>query len=111
MPDCYDRYCRHKPRVYENETPGSVLVGARFRHGRHQAGLSQRRVAELSGVSQSLISRFERGRAPGLSSKRIIAIAMAIGPRFPFGCCPHDHACAWPYNPSAQNARRRLLDD
>ena len=61
--------------------------------------MSQRRVAELSGVSQSLISRFERGRNPGMATHRIFAIAMALGPRFPFGCCPHDHVCKWPYNP------------
>lgn len=63
--------------------------------------MSQRQVAAVSGVSQSLISRFERGRCPGLAAKRIIAIAVAIGPHFPLGCCPHNHECAWPADPDA----------
>jgi transcriptional regulator with XRE-family HTH domain len=102
---------REKPRVYQTETLGSVLIGSRFRHGRQQAGMSQRRVAELSGVSQSLISRFERGRCPGLAAWRIMAIAVAIGPRFPFGFCPHDHKCKWPYNPSGERTWYRILND
>jgi len=97
--DAYDRHCRHRPRVLDHTTPGSALVGARFRYGRQQAGLSQRQVAALAGTSQSLISRFERGRAPGLAAWRIIAIAVAIGPSFPFGFCPHDHDCKWAYDP------------
>jgi transcriptional regulator with XRE-family HTH domain len=110
MPDCYDLHCRHKPRVDERETLGSVLVGARFRYGRQQAGLSQRKVAALAGVSQSLISRFERGRCPGLAAWRLVAIAMSIDPRFPFGCGPHDHECKWPYNPATQRSWFDILN-
>jgi DNA-binding XRE family transcriptional regulator len=87
-----------------------VLIGARFRHGRRQAGLTQRRLAELSGTSQSLISRFERGRAPGLSAWRVMAMAVAIGPNFPFGFCPHDHGCKWPYNPDAPRTWHEILN-
>ena len=90
----------HKPVLPNKQdlrsTPESVLIGSRFRYGRRQAGLSQRRVSERSGVSQSLISRFERGMAPGMAAQRIVDIAMALGPGFPFGCCPHPHRCAWP---------------
>ena len=111
MGDAYDRLCRWKPRVYEDTTPGSELIGARFRNGRVHAGLSQRRLAALSGVSQSLISRLERGRCPGLAAKRIIAIAVAIGPAFPLGCCPHDHDCSWPADPYAKQNYWRILND
>ena len=79
--------------------PEMVLVGRRFRNGRLQAGISQRRLAARAGVSQSLISRLERGLATGTSAERLIRIATAIGPYFPFGHCPHDHRCAHPYNP------------
>ena len=79
--------------------PEMVLVGRRFRNGRLQAGISQRRLAARAGVSQSLISRLERGLATGTSAERLIRIATAIGPSFPFGHCPHDHRCAHPYNP------------
>src|SRR6187399_1678257 len=106
----YERLLRSKPRVYEHETEGSVLIGSRFRYGRQQAGLSQRRVAELSGVSQSLISRFERGRCPGMAAHRVMAIAMALGPRFPFGFCPHEHVCKWPYNPDGPKTLGHLLN-
>jgi DNA-binding XRE family transcriptional regulator len=75
------------------------LIGSRFRRGRQQAGLSQRRVAERAGVSQSEISRIERGRAGGVSTRRFIAVAIALGPNFPLGCCPHNHGCAYPYDP------------
>ncbi len=36
--------------------PGMDIVGERFRNGRERAGLSQRRLAIYSGVSQSAIS-------------------------------------------------------
>lgn len=83
--------------------PEMVIVGARFRNGRHKTGLSQRRLAELAGVSQSNISRLERGVATGTSAERIIRIATAIGPHFPFGFCPHDHRCAYPFDPRGKS--------
>ncbi len=91
--------------------PEMVIVGARFRNGRRQAGLSQRRLAELSGISQSGISRLERGLATGMIAERVIRIATAIGPHFPFGFCPHQHSCAYPFNPDATSTLARLLED
>jgi DNA-binding XRE family transcriptional regulator len=82
--------------------PEMVVVGARFRHGRRQKGWSQRRLALEAGVSQSVISRFERGLVTGMSTERLIRLATALGPRFPFGFCPHEHACKWPYDPAAE---------
>jgi transcriptional regulator with XRE-family HTH domain len=87
-----------------------VIVGARFRHGRRQLGISQRRLADLSMVSQSVISRFERGLVTGMSTERLIRIATALGPGFPFGFCPHDHDCAWPHNPGARPALAELFN-
>lgn len=77
-----------------------VAVGARFRNGRRQAGLTQSTLAFRSGVSQSVISRLERGLATGMSVERLVRIANAIGPSFPFGFCPHDDQCAYPRNAS-----------
>lgn len=79
--------------------PIMELVGARFRHGRYQAGMSQRRVADAARISQSVVSRFERGLVSHTSAERIVRLAEALGPGFPFGFCPHDHGCAWPYDP------------
>ena len=77
-----------------------VAVGARFRNGRLQAGQTQRQLAALSGASQSVISRFERGLNTGLSVERLVKIANALGPYFPFGFCPHHVDCAYPRNPA-----------
>lgn len=96
MPDeIYDKYCRHAPRRNETATQQTIEIGQRFRLGRHQAGLTQRRVAERADVSQSEVSRLERGRRPGMALFRLVAIAYALGPQFPFGTCPHDHRCVY----------------
>ncbi|CAN5737867.1 hypothetical protein BH24CHL5_BH24CHL5_10220 [soil metagenome] len=99
MKDGYGYGMPRPPRTRETPTPDMELIGARFRRGRQQAGLSQRSVAYRANVSQSLVSRFERGRTPGMSTMRVIAIGLAIGPTFPLGCCPHDHKCPWPFDP------------
>jgi transcriptional regulator with XRE-family HTH domain len=75
------------------------LFGARIRRGRLQAGMSQRKVAERAGVSQSEVSRLERGMGGGISSYRLVQIAMVLGPTFPFGNCPHHDSCAYPFDP------------
>jgi transcriptional regulator with XRE-family HTH domain len=59
------------------------------------AGLSQQQLAAKALISQSVISRFERGLAPGMSTERLILLAEAVGWRFPLGYCPHDHECQW----------------
>lgn len=89
------RYADDRQRRNETPTPETIEAGLRFRHGRHQAGLSQRRLADQSGISQSEISRLERGMTPGMSAYRVFTIALALGSRFPFGTCPHPHRCAW----------------
>ena len=45
-----------------------------------------------------------------MASWRMIAIAVAIGPMFPFGFCPHDHKCKWPYNPNAPKTLSEMLN-
>jgi transcriptional regulator with XRE-family HTH domain len=62
------------------------------------ASYSQQRLADKTGVSQSVISRFERGLAPGMSSERLIAICDVLGRAMPMGFCPHseEHSCRWP---------------
>ena len=97
-----DPYFAEKRRYPVWPIPEMLLVGARFRRGREQAGLSQRDVAWRAGVSQSLVSQFERGLT--LGSMRMVMMGLAIGPRFPLGCCPHNHRCAWPADPTNQFA-------
>ena len=95
MPKVPDPYARDRPRRNETPTAETIEVGERFRLGRRQAGPSQRRVADRSGISQSEISRLERGKTPGMSAYRVFAIALALGNRFPFGTCPHQHRCVY----------------
>lgn len=85
--------------------PGFDLVGARFRHARLLSGLSQRRIAELAGVSQSSVSRLERGVSGGMRTEALLRIAISI-PNFPLGYCPHGHRCAYPFEPPG-NWRRQ----
>ena len=49
------------------------------RQERVHARVSQRRLARLTGVSQSTISRFESGMAAGMRIDRLAAILAALG--------------------------------
>jgi DNA-binding XRE family transcriptional regulator len=93
----------HADRFWGAPKPSLEIFGQRIRHGREQAGLSQRQLANRSGVSQSTISRLERGRCIGLAFIRLVAICSAMGTDFPFGSCPHDHRCRWPASPPASD--------
>jgi hypothetical protein len=86
-----ERWSRHEPWDLER-----VLAFGRFvRRARQCAGLSQQRLADLSGVSQSVISRLERGLAPHLGLSRLLAIQGVLGGCLPLGVCPHEHTCIW----------------
>jgi transcriptional regulator with XRE-family HTH domain len=81
------------PRL-DDEAP-LVRFGRNVRRARHIAGLSQQRLADLSGVSQSVISRLERAKAPMIGLERLLMLERVLGSAFPFGECPHDHSCIW----------------
>jgi transcriptional regulator with XRE-family HTH domain len=80
-----------------NVVPEEMFLrfGRNLRRARQIAGLSQQRLADLSGVSQSVISRLERGKAPMHALERLLMIQEVLGSAFPLGECPHDHACVW----------------
>jgi transcriptional regulator with XRE-family HTH domain len=67
--------------VDHDQPVGSALVvfGAALRSGRVGAGLTQRRLAELTGVDQSRISRLERGQIPGMRVDRVAQIVVVLG--------------------------------
>ena len=69
--------------------------GVEFRRCRIYAGLTQARLAELSGVSQSTISRIERGKASSASLIKLVRISDVMLTGFPLGYCPHPHLCPW----------------
>jgi hypothetical protein len=75
--------------------PELVAIGGYFRRARRYAARSQARVASDANVTQSMVSRMERGLAPGMRLERFVATCAAIGRIFPLGTCPHEHECAW----------------
>jgi transcriptional regulator with XRE-family HTH domain len=76
-------------------TAGMILLGRYVRRSRLLADLSQRQLAAMAGVSQSMVSRVERGVEPAVEVARLIALVRPLARLFPFGACPHDHNCAW----------------
>ena len=93
-----------------------LVVGRYLRRSRRYAQLTQRALAAGAGISQSMVSRLERGRAPTAPFQRFLMAANALGRLFPLGFCPHDHRCAWqpirPPEPRTGDAQRfidRLL--
>ena len=54
------------------------MIGDKIRKYRRQKGLSQERLGELVGFSQSKISKIENGDWDSLSDLRLIAAALEI---------------------------------
>lgn len=75
--------------------PALVIIGRYLRRARGYALKSQERVGHETGVSQSMVSRAERGLAPGMGFGRFVQMCEALGRLFPLGTCPHEHECAW----------------
>jgi transcriptional regulator with XRE-family HTH domain len=72
-----------------------IAFGKVVRRARASAGLSQAQLGERSGVSQSTISRLERGHVPHLTLITVLGLASALGRALPVGLCPHPHDCLW----------------
>jgi hypothetical protein len=53
------------------------------------------RLGAAAGVSQSMISRAERGLAPSMTLGAIVRIGRVLGRAMPLGLCPHAHDCPW----------------
>lgn len=72
-----------------------AYLGRYLRRARSYAQKTQQQIADESGVSQSMVSRAERGRAPGMRLERFLAMCQSLGRLFPLGACPHEHECGW----------------
>jgi len=78
-----------------------LFVGRYLRRSRRYAQLTQRALAAGAGLSQTMVSRLEQGKAPAMSLQKFVAAGSALSRLFPLGFCPHDHRCAWqPIRPS-----------
>jgi transcriptional regulator with XRE-family HTH domain len=83
-----------------DSTPPEAPIGMRalglyVRRSRLFIRFSQRTLSHRTGVSQSKVARLELGRAGGLRSEDLVAVAGGLGQAFPFGFCPHNHRCIW----------------
>lgn len=90
--------------VAETEWEQEMLVwfGRVLRRARLTAGLGQRGLAERCGVSQSTISRLERGGVARLPLVRLLSLSFVLGGGLPVGACPHGHDCPWPQHRPAR---------
>lgn len=84
------------------------MLGAAVRIGRERMGLSQDALAGNADLSQTAVSRLERGMVRGMAVVRFARVAWVLGQRMPLGGCPHDHRCA--YDTEWRFARQRVLD-
>ena len=75
--------------------PLLVVFGRYVRRARALAEFSQEGLARRAGVSQSTISRCERGLTHSLGLDPLTRMGRALGRALPLGFCPHDHHCAW----------------
>lgn len=65
---------------YEYSTPELVrLLGTRFKEYRMRCNLTQREVAEQSGIGLTTIHKFENGTAGNLSLSTFILLLKVIG--------------------------------
>lgn len=65
---------------YEYSTPELVrLLGSRFKEYRMRCNLTQKEVAELSGIGLTTIHKFENGTANSLSLSTFILLLRVVG--------------------------------
>ena len=65
---------------YEYSTPELVrLLGNRFKEYRMRCNLTQKEVAELSGIGLTTIHKFENGTAGNLSLSTFILLLKVVG--------------------------------
>lgn len=66
--------------IYEYSTPELVrLLGTRFKEYRMRCNLTQREVAEQSGIGLTTIHKFENGTAGNLSLSTFILLLKVVG--------------------------------
>ena len=66
--------------LYEYSTPELVrLLGSRFKEYRMRCNLTQREVAEQSGIGLTTIHKFENGTAGNLSLSTFILLLKVVG--------------------------------
>jgi len=68
------------PDLYEYSTPELVrMLGTRFKEYRMRCNLTQKEVAEQSGIGLTTIHKFENGTAGNISLSTFILLLKVIG--------------------------------
>jgi ribosome-binding protein aMBF1 (putative translation factor) len=66
----------------------AIAIGTRVRRAREEKRISQPTLAAKLGVSQQLMSRYERGEiVPTIVAMKKIAVAIGVNPCVICGCC------------------------
>jgi transcriptional regulator with XRE-family HTH domain len=86
-------YSRTMRTMSEPDLHALAVIGQAMRIARERASLSQRRLAARSGVSQSAISRMERGSVRGIALRYFARVVATLGDTMPLVGCPHGHDC------------------
>src|SRR5689334_11952059 len=60
------------------DTIGVALIGRYIRRSRLLAGYTQQHLADKAGVSQSMVSRAERGLAPRMATAKLVRIVQPL---------------------------------
>jgi transcriptional regulator with XRE-family HTH domain len=55
------------------------MIGDELREARVEAGLSQRELGSIAGLSHSEVSRIERGLVPGVPYEALVFVAVSLG--------------------------------
>lgn len=69
------------------------VIGRAIRIARVRAAMSQRRLASIAGVSQTALSRMERGLVWGMGIIYFARVARVLGDALTLAGCPHGHDC------------------
>jgi hypothetical protein len=69
------RRARHRPELVE---PGMILFGRMIRDARVALGMSQAGLGRACGIHQSMISRIENGKLPGLGFHRVVVLIYVL---------------------------------
>jgi len=59
-------------------------LGSQVAARRRRLGLKQGEVAELAGISQEMLSRFERGKLAEIGSRKLLAVLGVLGMQLHF---------------------------
>ena len=79
VPASYPRPRRDQPGYPNVAFEGMVTIGNSVREARRRAVLSQRQLAQLCGLDQSVISRLENGKLPNLRWWRFAGLVAVLG--------------------------------